>query len=1168
MARETLKDFLNKKGSASDSISYVMKEGKDGLGVDPGTNSELVDLINENSGLLGDYLSYITEEFDNDFKIKPGNSEANTSRRGDKLDLADNQGADKVFVAQGTVLKSKLDEYSNSGKFNNSGTPISSIIDKTNTNFNNHEKLKEIQGRPLDKFGRTNVDPAGEENDIVQATNKMILSNNRFANVGSTKNTSFTIRPQSPEDLEEDNKRNNTGTISLQNKFGEYDKNENIITSEKLKQIGKDLLLKSSGFKEDLTRGSSLATFGTGFNKVDVSDTRAKNAEGFPTFEAVTGEEVSVRTGRGDIVEIDPDAVNSKTFGSVYNTEMHFQGKNLNILNIEALASMNALKKIAKDFFGNFIDTLRIQDRASLEASTSAVLAQNESIDIATYMLGRSRHMTSTKLDYHIFSNLLTNTKYSYADAVDRGIEVVYGGNKNLLARTKVRQNKSKNIIQSSGFWLSVSRSILKSFDQIIEKHASVAESISDANQLFLIYRDLLGSNKFVHFYNVMAAIGDISLASTAGNKTDIPDPGEENQFTNFRNVDGLGDDKAYSAGKSRKTSGRYKTELSWNQDATPSAYLLPANVIRAALRLNNAVDGPNPARGMLGSSLVESTYFGMDVDGSSNRIPDAVVKGLEDRLDAEYVPFYIQDLRTNEIISFNAFLESLQDSIKPDFNAVSGYGRLDDVQIYRGTKRDISLAFTMVATNREDFDNMWYKINKLSTLMYPQWSPGSLVSADGESKFYQPFSQVIGASPIVRLRVGDVIKSNYSQFALGRTFGIGDAGVSAQPTEPASAVGALANAIPRLADKIERANQIQDAALKIWLGAFGSPVSIINGIGNSIPIPASNIGKVVRSLGIDIVMKGVSGLLINGFANPWAVNQIIDQLKDPDINDEKSGYDVDRKIGDDIRDAEKLQLKLMILKPNTNVGYYSPDDKKNFFIPRRLNVRVLNSGRGLEGTGTNKFCYRIKVVDINAPPELFNKRLHVIHSDILPDPGPVFSASAMGLALYGLDPVGSLLDAFSNHLKDLAVKSGLPIETVDLLKVLYSSNSSAFMNSAINPFTKAYETTRGRGLAGVLGGLQFSWIDNFPWETDFNARAPMGCKISLSLNVIHDIPPGLDHTGYNRAPIYNVGTTMRHIAGDVYDDHGKNAENNFKKLQTGYGNFEKLVNNFKKGKS
>ena len=57
MARETLKDFLNKKGSASDSISYVMKEGKDGLGVDPGTNSELVDLINDAGEQLEDCIA-------------------------------------------------------------------------------------------------------------------------------------------------------------------------------------------------------------------------------------------------------------------------------------------------------------------------------------------------------------------------------------------------------------------------------------------------------------------------------------------------------------------------------------------------------------------------------------------------------------------------------------------------------------------------------------------------------------------------------------------------------------------------------------------------------------------------------------------------------------------------------------------------------------------------------------------------------------------------------------------------------------------------------------------------------------------------------------------------------------------------------------------------------
>ena len=103
-------------------------------------------------------------------------------------------------------------------------------------------------------------------------------------------------------------------------------------------------------------------------------------------------------------------------------------------------------------------------------------------------------------------------------------------------------------------------------------------------------------------------------------------------------------------------------------------------------------------------------------------------------------------------------------------------------------------------------------------------------------------------------------------------------------------------------------------------------------------------------------------------------------------------------------------------------------------------------------------------------------------------------------------------------------------------------------MQPEINPFSRAYETTKGRGVAGVLGGINFSWLDNFPWETDYNARAPTGCKIKLDLKVIHDIPPGLDHTGYNRAPLYNVGEIMRNVAGDVHTDEGKTGEFNFKK--------------------
>lgn len=70
--------------------------------------------------------------------------------------------------------------------------------------------------------------------------------------------------------------------------------------------------------------------------------------------------------------------------------------------------------------------------------------------------------------------------------------------------------------------------------------------------------------------------------------------------------------------------------------------------------------------------------------------------------------------------------------------------------------------------------------------------------------------------------------------------------------------------------------------------------------------------------------------------------------------------------------------------------------------------------------------------------------------------------------------------------------------------------------------------------------------INDFPWETDYGARAPKGVEIQFNFKVIHDIPPGLDHSGYNRAPLYNVGEIMRNVAGDPYSDDGRAGEESF----------------------
>ena len=61
MARETLKDFLTSIGKSADRISYVQKEGPDGLGVDPNSGEELLELFTETRGLLGDYLKHLID---------------------------------------------------------------------------------------------------------------------------------------------------------------------------------------------------------------------------------------------------------------------------------------------------------------------------------------------------------------------------------------------------------------------------------------------------------------------------------------------------------------------------------------------------------------------------------------------------------------------------------------------------------------------------------------------------------------------------------------------------------------------------------------------------------------------------------------------------------------------------------------------------------------------------------------------------------------------------------------------------------------------------------------------------------------------------------------------------------------------------------------------------
>jgi hypothetical protein len=1168
--RKTLKDFLtNQLGVTQDSISYNIDSGGDpiqegdDLGVDPGLNKPFLGLDDESAGLLGDYLSFIVDQSSNEFKIKPGNERAAPTGRGDALVTPDEQGAENVFTPQGSEGYTQLNMYSDSTKHYSEEHTLQDIVDKTGAPGTARLNLQDIEGKVGNSYGETLVNPAGEDNIIVKSTQNILKNYNRFSN--TIDGDAFVPKNTSVKDLERPSSPTKTGTVTSQIKLGHFEKNINRVTLSNLKEIGASLLLKSTGFDSGDSPGNSAGAGDLesdiknsdsvvannfseeGYTKRDVTTLRAMNAKGFPTHGKLGR---STREGKGYIIPSEPDANNVKSFGATYNPAMPFTSPNSKIAKIQTAATVVALIKTTKSFLDTVqsLSGLKFQSNAGSERSSMEVKYDGP----GPHAYGRYRPSISDKVDF-VRKTLLSDTIYPYNDCVESGLVVFFGKENENVDKVSL----TDNIGQNDGFWMAIASSIMKSLS---DAQGSLFGSLNAAQVDFTpenIAATLraLKTSKVLGFMNVCAIIGDMYLRRSGGSKN-------YNKFQDavgVFDVDSLPDGPGTRVSKSRAANGRSPLTLAWESNSVPSMYMLPKNIVRTVTRMSTLTVGTNPLKGLLGTELINNTYLDKSQDGSFNRIPEDVVKRLEDRLDAEYVPFYIQDLRTNEIIAFHAFLNKLTDAIKPSYDAVSGYGRMDPVQIYKGTTRTVSVGFTLISTSREDYDMMWYKINKLTTLFYPQWTQGTKV-VSGQNKFTQPFSQVLGASPIVRMRVGDVIKSNYSKFNLSRIFGIGDEDTVIQKVQE---VGSLAGGVTegrgifnkgqnrrlKLSQKLN--TNLEDLGMTIFYLAYGSPMQFTANMKNEVG------RKTAENL--------LSNFLYNGFVNPLMASRIGSTLSSPDQSLIKAAPGMNiASLGDFLVPDPKGFGKLSIhfLKP-TSKGYKCIDDGKTYNLMRSIRILIgkkQNIGDPTAIPSKNPYvkdfnykemkrsdfnaartAYEVQVIDFAAPANLFMKKFLVYHEDLLANPSSMFNRFVLPTFL----SVTAAAGLIQNVAREAAIAAGVGTEAVDAgADKLMSSKSKQFMLSENNPIVRAYDTTKGRGLAGVLDGVTFNWLDDsFAWETDWNARAPKGVSIDLNLNVIHDIPPGMDHSGFNRAPLYNVGEIMRHVAGDPHDDDGLGSE-------------------------
>lgn len=1183
--RATLRDFLAARGSSASSITLspdpagagpdsAVNEGDD-LGIDPNTTDPLLGL----DGLAAAYVAFLTQQSGNLYEIAPQGEEAPTSNRGDQLQDPSQQGAARVFVRPGTTLGQAM-QLSNSGIQDATDYPITSYLDKTggNPDLSGDGLLAAVTGRPLDLTGNPEIDTpvnTATQSGKMQSGVLQALDNNNRAAPPVEPGSLSTVAIPNRITIDEIDQQ---PLQSAQRAFGDYDKDDSATsqayTYDRLRNVGAWLIASAAGYNmpagenepQDIERffeqginpdaristvANQLATK-RGNDTITLDDTAASNAPGYP--KQASG--ASMRADRGVVKPPDEAAPYSTQTTTSYTSETPFSDTsrkgNAKLSQAKALLAINRLAELVN------VDLVQDPDGAKKSSG--------ELKSLGPYFMGGSIYSRVNAMHRMILGVTYVPTRNSYKDAVVAGIGVMLG--KDLSKGGTPRQigDYYGAMPSSPGFWEAVAKSAVDTIRQM-----RVTSDITDA--LSPQYYVDLSRSKATKMMNAFATVGDIILQVT-GKSFDPDTIGSDiKTAAGIEQVDDLPVTAGTRISKSREGSGRSPLALSWRGSSLPGLYMLSDDVVRASLQMGNLLTGENPARGMLASSLIDKTYTDPTLKGSKARIPGDIVKIIEDKLDAEYVPFYFHDLRTNEIISFHAFLEQLSESFAANYTAYKAFGRADPVQTYSSTTRTISLSFTIAATSRDDFDEMWYKVNRLIASTYPKYTKGQSVQ-NGDITFEQPFSQVIGATPITRLRIGDVVKSNYSRFNLARFFGIGSEGTDVSKFGNGKSQVTLSNAIAASGGN----SSIGKAVLK---GAFGfgplaeslSMIKFYSLFGSPVKSAASAFGlggTATENLLNTAATNVASNFLVNGFVNPLGYGLMTAFSQNPD---NPGITDLEGIIGlSDVRGTQNNgfapKLTIAYLKPRER-AYDTVDAAGNtigkFTARRAIKVFVLSrqeptnrstfrdqpwgtiNAIGDEDTPTRETRYIVSVIDPSQyipvkrdgeTDSATGERILVTHDDLQPDLGSIFSPAALII-----NPASTVVDAVLSAADTLA--SAVNLNVSSLIDNATDTGVKGFMSPENNSIVKSFEHNKGRGVAGVIKQLSFSWLD-FNWETDWGARAPMGTKVTITFDCIHDLPPGLDESGYMRAPTHNVGSIMNTIAGDPYDDGGTISRTNF----------------------
>ena len=506
-------------------------------------------------------------------------------------------------------------------------------------------------------------------------------------------------------------------------------------------------------------------------------------------------------------------------------------------------------------------------------------------------------------------------------------------------------------------------------------------------------------------------------------------------------------------------------------------------------------------------------------------------VEYYEKLLDAEYMPFYFQDLRTNEIISFHAFLTTLTDGFTPNYQAVKGYGRMDAAQIYSDTGRSIGFSFTVYATSKSDLKVMYDKIDKMITMVYPQYSSGTKVlSADGASKFTIPYSQIPTASPLLRVRIGDLIKTNRTFENVMGLFGVNEEDFQ------------LGNAFStELILWFRKRNRFEKEEFENWkqsqLDNDNVPGYLIKEPANKISpdkgltfkMPEGNSSRVFMFWKDDATATKMLSLkrdnqnrftILGGLQNPISIE--LSNLKEielvvpiPSGGGARATYGLPPEVITQLSDEHHYIAAIgnrdsADQKARENIKKYTAVKIKSFEYDTVDENDLVNKYIGTNSE--NMSDEELKLAGVREQAM----------SHIRQNPGDVIVVLEKQelLLLAEFLPENFVTQDWNQQNKKPTEETTQQNRTTEFKK---------FFSESHNPIIKAMNSTAGTGLPGVITQLGIDWkFGEYAWELDKGDRKPMGCEISISFAPIHEITPGLDSGGANRAPVFQSRPTTR----------------------------------------